>query len=64
MFNFVSEPNFLSSTICSVLNCRVVLLHLAKIEVLRICCGGLRIAGAVKESERNIAAAGGSTHID
>lgn len=32
--------DFLSFTICSVLNCCVVLRHLAKIEFLCICCGG------------------------
>ncbi len=35
--------DFLSSSICSVLNCCTVLHHLAKVEALLICCGGLRI---------------------
>ncbi len=32
--------------ICFVLNCYIVLRHLAKIEALRIYCGGLRTAVA------------------
>ncbi len=40
--------------ICSVLNCCVVVVvvvlhHPAKIEVLHICCGGLRITEAATE---------------
>ncbi len=64
MFNFVSVPIDLSRTFYSVLNCCAVLRHLAKIEVLHICCRGLQTTGAVTELGRNAAAAGGSTHID
>ncbi len=48
----LSVPDFLFM-ICSVLNCRVVLRHPTKTEVLRMCCGGLRIPGDVTESERS-----------
>ncbi len=64
MFNFIFVRKFLSHTIYSVLDCHVVLHHLAKTEVLCICCGGLQIARAVTESERNVAAASGGTHFD
>ncbi len=36
-FNVVSVSNFLSCTICSVLNCCILFYHPAKIEALRIC---------------------------
>ncbi len=53
MFNFVSVPNFLSRTICSVLNCCIVLWDPAKTEVLGICCGGLRITGVGTQRSRS-----------
>ncbi len=44
-FNVVSVSDFLPCSICSVLNCCVVLHRLAKIEALCICCGRLWITG-------------------
>ncbi len=67
-FKVVSVSDFLSRrlsrSVCSVLNCCVMLCYLAKTDALRICCWGLRIIGAATESKRNVAAVRGSTHID
>uniref|UniRef100_A0A8C9YYX9 Uncharacterized protein n=1 Tax=Sander lucioperca TaxID=283035 RepID=A0A8C9YYX9_SANLU len=58
MFYFVSVLDFLSRTICRVLNCCGALRRPAKIETLRICSGGLRTAGAGTESGRRRSAIG------
>ncbi len=62
-FNAVSESNFLSPSICSVLNCCFVLCHLAKTEFLCICCRGLWITRAATEWKHNAAAVSGNTQI-
>ncbi len=52
---FVAD--FLPRTICSVLNLCAVLRRPAKIEALRMCCGGLPDAGVVPEPFRSGAGA-------
>lgn len=61
ILHLVYLPDFLSRTICFVVNHCVVPRHPAKTEALRICCRGLRIGRGV--TEWNATAAGGSAHI-
>ncbi len=63
-FHVWSGSDFRFQSICSVLNCCVVLQHLAKIEALCFCCRGLRIAVATTEQKCSATTASGSTHID